>query len=64
MKDLTQQLEAARAESQKANSVEMASLLVAQEESQRIIEQLQIENAELRSGRKHSTFLLRHANGE
>jgi signal transduction histidine kinase len=51
VKDLTQQLEAARAESQKGKSVEIASLMVAQEESQRIIEQLQTENAELRSGR-------------
>ena len=51
VKELTQQLEAARAESQKSNSVEMASLMVAQEESQRIIEQLQVENAELRMGK-------------
>jgi signal transduction histidine kinase len=50
VKELSQQLEIARAESQKNNSVEMASLLVAQEESQRIIEQLQVENAELRMG--------------
>ena len=41
VQELTQQLEAARAESQKSSSVEMASLLIAQEESQRIIEQLQ-----------------------
>ena len=51
VQELTQQLEAARAEIQKSGSVEMSSLLVAQEESQRIIEQLQIENAELRSGK-------------
>jgi len=51
VKELTQQLEAARPESQKNSSVEMASLMVAQEESQRIIEQLQVENAELRAGK-------------
>jgi signal transduction histidine kinase len=52
VQDLTQQLEAARAESPKNGSTEMASLLIAQEESQRIIEQLQIENGELRTGKK------------
>jgi len=53
VKELTQQLDAARVESQKSTSpsVEMASILIAQEESQRIIEQLQIENGELRLGR-------------
>lgn len=51
IQELTQQLETARAEIQKSGSVEMSSLLVAQEESQRIIEQLQIENAELRTGK-------------
>jgi signal transduction histidine kinase len=51
VKELTQQLEAARTESQKNNLVEMSSILVAQEESQRIIEQLQLENGELRSGK-------------
>ncbi len=51
VQDLTQQLASARTESQKSNSVEMASIRVAQEESQRIIEQLQIENGELRSGK-------------
>ena len=55
VKDLTQQLEAARAGGQKNNTVEMASLLVAQEESQRIIEQLQRENGELRTGKKGQT---------
>lgn len=50
IQDLTQQLEAARAENQKTNTVEIASLFIAQEESQRIIEQLQNENAELRAG--------------
>ena len=49
--ELTQQLDVARAQIQKNGSVEMASLLVAQEESQHIIEQLQIENAELRTGK-------------
>ena len=51
VQDLTKQLEAARAESQKGNSVEIASLLIAQAESQRIIEDLQTENAELRTGK-------------
>jgi signal transduction histidine kinase len=51
VQELTQQLEAARAEGQKSNSVEMASILIAQEESQRIIEQLQLENGELRSSK-------------
>ncbi len=48
VKELNSQLESARANGQKSNSAEMASLHAAQEESQRIIEQLQIENAELR----------------
>lgn len=51
VKELSQQLEAARTEPQKNNSVEIGSLLAAQEESQRIIEQLQLENAELRTGK-------------
>ena len=53
VQELTQQLGAAHADAlrQKSGSVEMASLLVAQEESQRIIEQLQLESAELRTGK-------------
>ncbi len=51
VRELTDELEKAQAEVQKAGSVEMASLLQAQEESQRIIEQLQLENGELRSGK-------------
>jgi signal transduction histidine kinase len=51
VQELTQQVETARAESQKSNSVEIASIMIAQEESQRIIEQLQIENGELRTGK-------------
>jgi signal transduction histidine kinase len=50
VKELTEQLASARTDGQKSGSVEMASLLAAQEESQRIIEQLQIENAEMRMG--------------
>jgi signal transduction histidine kinase len=46
-----QQLEAARSESQKGGSLELASIRVAQEESQHIIEQLQLENGELRTGK-------------
>jgi signal transduction histidine kinase len=51
VQDLTQQLASTHTESQKSNSMEMASIRAAQEESQRIIEQLQIENGELRSGK-------------
>lgn len=49
--ELAQQLEAARAELQKGGTMELASLRIAQEESQRIIEQLQLENGELRAGK-------------
>lgn len=49
--ELTQQLEAARAEIQKSGSAEVSSLRAAQEESIQIIEQLQLENAGLRSGK-------------
>jgi len=48
IKELNDQLQAARTESEKGNSTEMASLRAAQDESQRIIENLQQENAELR----------------
>ncbi|MBI3161229.1 MAG: hypothetical protein HYZ23_01905 [Chloroflexi bacterium] len=52
VQELSQQLSDARAQNQKGGSVaELASLRAAQEESQRIIEQLQIENGELRSGK-------------
>jgi signal transduction histidine kinase len=51
VKELTQQLEAAQAENQKNSSVEAASLMAAQEESQRMIEQLQAENAELHAAK-------------
>lgn len=50
VKELTRQLEIAQTEGQKSNTSEIASLLAAQEESQRIIEQLQAENAEMRMG--------------
>lgn len=53
--ELSQQLNEARAEIQKNASVDMASLRIAQEESQRIIEQLQLENAELHSGKTIAT---------
>ena len=49
--ELSQQLEIAQAEIQKSGAVELSSLRVAQEESLQIIEQLQLENAELRSGK-------------
>ncbi|MCC7119036.1 MAG: hypothetical protein IT310_10965 [Anaerolineales bacterium] len=48
---LTKQLETAQAEAGQTKTVEYASLLAAQEESQRIIEQLQTENADLRTGK-------------
>lgn len=51
IQELTQQLEAARTDLEKSNSMDLASLMAAQEESQRIIEQLQIENAEIRTGK-------------
>lgn len=51
LQELDQQLTTARADKEKGNSAEMASLIVAQDESQRIIEQLQLENGELRAGR-------------
>ena len=49
--ELKQQLEEAKAEAAKNSSTDMSSLMVAQDESQRIIEQLQAENAELRVGK-------------
>lgn len=51
IQELTKQLDEARVVIEKNNSVDMASLLAAQEESQRIIEQLQNENNEIRSGK-------------
>jgi signal transduction histidine kinase len=55
VEELNRQVEAARAEAKaeasKTSGVEYASLMTAQEESQRIIEQLQVENTELRSGK-------------
>ena len=51
IRELTSQIESARGESEEARPAELASLRHAQEESQGIIEQLQKENAELRSGR-------------
>lgn len=51
IQELTQQLEAARTDLEKSSSMDLASLMAAQEESQRIIEQLQIENAEIRTGK-------------
>jgi signal transduction histidine kinase len=49
VQELTKQLDETGAE--KAGGMDVASLMAAQEESQRIIEQLQAENAELRSGK-------------
>lgn len=51
--ELKQELENARAAQN--NSADIASLMAAQDESQRIIEQLQIENAELRAGKNISS---------
>jgi signal transduction histidine kinase len=50
LQELTLQLDLARADMDKNNTVDIASLRAAQEESQQIIEQLQKENAELQSG--------------
>jgi len=49
IQELTQQIESQKSLAQQAGGVEVASLMAAQEESQRIIEQLQSENAELRA---------------
>ncbi|MBI5946323.1 MAG: hypothetical protein HY864_18335 [Chloroflexi bacterium] len=51
VQELTSQLEEARTQTKTSSGVELESLRVAQEESLRIIEQLQLENGELRSGR-------------
>lgn len=55
IQELNSQLEAARADAEKNRSGDVASLRAAQEESQNIIEQLQKENAELRSGKNVSS---------
>jgi signal transduction histidine kinase len=49
IKELTEQLEASQAEGQKNNPAEMESLMIAQQESWRTIENLQGEIAELRA---------------
>lgn len=49
IQELNQQLQAARAEAEKGGAAELASLRAAQDESQKIIENLQRENADLRS---------------
>ena len=51
IRDLNGQVEAARLEAEKNRSTDVASLRIAQEESQNIIEQLQRENGELRAGK-------------
>ncbi len=51
VEELSKQLDTAKTEASKINTTEYASILTAQEESQRIIEQLQVENAELRSAK-------------
>jgi signal transduction histidine kinase len=55
VEELNRQVEAAKEEAGKTSGVEYASLMTAQEESQRIIEQLQVENTELRAGRNLSS---------
>jgi len=52
---LTKQLETATTEAQSVNAGELESMRVAQEESLHIIEQLQLENGELRAGRNLQT---------
>ncbi|RJP49416.1 MAG: hypothetical protein C4586_07545 [Anaerolineaceae bacterium] len=54
VQELTKQLEQVHTETEKSGSLDMASLLAAQTESQRIIEQLQLENEELHSGKPHT----------
>lgn len=49
--ELKQQLEEARAEADKNSSTDLASLMAAQDESQKIIKQLQAENTEIRVGK-------------
>jgi signal transduction histidine kinase len=49
--ELIQKLDAARIEIQKNAAVDVPAMRAAQEESQRIIEQLQFENGELRAGK-------------
>jgi signal transduction histidine kinase len=51
VRELTSQIDAARGDGSQARPSDVASLRHAQEESQRIIEQLQQENVELRAGR-------------
>lgn len=51
VQELTKLLEQSRVEMKGSDSKEMASLLASQEESQRIIKQLQLEIVELRSGK-------------
>lgn len=51
LRELNGKLEAARAEVESGKSADVASLRLAQEESQSIIAQLQRENAELRAGK-------------
>lgn len=55
IRELTEELQATKAELEKSGSKDVASLMAAQDESQRIIEQLQRENAELSSGKVTST---------
>ncbi|MDP1713344.1 MAG: ATP-binding protein, partial [Anaerolineales bacterium] len=51
VKELAKQLEKSRSEMKKSDAQEMSSLQASQEESQRIIKQLQLEIAELISGK-------------
>lgn len=55
--DLTSQLNAARAEIQKQASTDVGSLRAALEESQRAIEQLQMDNAELLANKNQSASI-------
>lgn len=51
IKELSDELQRTRSELERSGSMDVASLRAAQDESQRIIEQLQRENAELSSGK-------------
>jgi signal transduction histidine kinase len=61
IKELTEQLEASQAEGQKNNPAEMESLMIAQQESWRTIENLQGEIAELRAEKNNQPVVSSNA---
>jgi signal transduction histidine kinase len=60
--ELKQELEEARANATKNNSAEVASLRAAQDESQKIIEQLQVENTEIRANKNIPASMMQAEN--